>query len=64
MGVCKLPGGVHRRIDILSIPWEQKGAALLYFTGNAIVSCVGRRVLTPSSLTAACASTRAKTATH
>lgn len=37
MGVCRLPGGVHRRIDILSIPWEQKGAALLYFTGNAIV---------------------------
>jgi DNA polymerase lambda len=39
MGVCRLPNGVHRRIDILSIPWEQKGAALLYFTGNAIVSC-------------------------
>lgn len=38
MGVCRLPDGVHRRIDILSIPWEQKGAALLYFTGNAIVS--------------------------
>lgn len=38
MGVCRLPDGKHRRIDLLSIPWEQRGAALLYFTGNAIVS--------------------------
>lgn len=41
-GLCKLPDSVdsdgrivrrvRRRIDILSIPWESRGAALLYYT--------------------------------
>ncbi|GAA97279.1 hypothetical protein E5Q_03957 [Mixia osmundae IAM 14324] len=36
MGLCSLPGGIHRRIDILGVPFEQLGAALIYFTGNDI----------------------------
>ena len=41
-GLCKLPDTVddegnivpklRRRIDILSIPWQNRGAALLYYT--------------------------------
>jgi DNA polymerase/3'-5' exonuclease PolX len=34
MGVCKLPAGKGRRIDIRVIPTESMGAALLYFTGS------------------------------
>ncbi|ORY31676.1 hypothetical protein BCR39DRAFT_465497 [Naematelia encephala] len=34
MGVGKVPGGRYRRIDILCIPFDQWGAALIYFTGN------------------------------
>lgn len=35
MGTGKLsPSGKLRRIDILAIPFDQYGAALLYFTGN------------------------------
>jgi DNA polymerase lambda len=38
MGVCRLdPTHLYRRIDILCIPFEQWGAALLYFTGNDVV---------------------------
>ncbi len=29
-----IPGSLHRRIDFLLVPWQQRGAALLYFTGN------------------------------
>ncbi|KIM81993.1 hypothetical protein PILCRDRAFT_820879 [Piloderma croceum F 1598] len=45
-GLCKLPDTVdeegklvrrlRRRIDILSIPWQNRGAALLYYTGDDI----------------------------
>lgn len=38
MGVGRVPGGKHRRIDILTIPFENWGAALIYFTGNEVVS--------------------------
>jgi DNA polymerase lambda len=41
-GLCKLPDTIddegkpvrrlRRRIDILSIPWQNRGAALLYYT--------------------------------
>ena len=34
-GLCRLPhieGSKRRRIDILSVPWKSRGAALLYFT--------------------------------
>jgi hypothetical protein len=34
-GLCHLPhieGSRRRRIDILSVPWSSRGAALLYFT--------------------------------
>lgn len=38
MGVGRLPPkGTYRRIDILAIPFENWGAALIYFTGNDIV---------------------------
>ncbi|WWD03793.1 hypothetical protein V865_001849 [Kwoniella europaea PYCC6329] len=38
MGVGKLSSvHKHRRIDILCIPFEHWGAALLYFTGNEVV---------------------------
>ncbi|ORX39393.1 hypothetical protein BD324DRAFT_577128 [Kockovaella imperatae] len=37
MGICRLPpNGKYRRLDILCIPFEQWGAALIYFTGNEI----------------------------
>ncbi|EIW71916.1 hypothetical protein TREMEDRAFT_26921 [Tremella mesenterica DSM 1558] len=36
MGVGRVPGGKYRRIDILCIPFDQWGAALIYFTGNEI----------------------------
>ena len=35
-GVSRLPNGVHRRIDLLLVPWKERGAALIYFTGNDI----------------------------
>ncbi|KZT57577.1 Nucleotidyltransferase [Calocera cornea HHB12733] len=35
MGIGRLPpDGKLRRIDILAIPYDQKGAALIYFTGD------------------------------
>ncbi|GAA5893020.1 hypothetical protein JCM6882_006917 [Rhodosporidiobolus microsporus] len=35
-GLCILPeeGAKMRRIDILCVPWNQRAAALIYFTGN------------------------------
>jgi len=49
MGVCKLPSktvgegdedararGVHRRVDIIIVPFEEWACARLYFTGSAI----------------------------
>ncbi|ORY87146.1 hypothetical protein BCR37DRAFT_385553 [Protomyces lactucae-debilis] len=35
-GISKLPapGSLHRRIDFLMVPWQERGASLLYFTGN------------------------------
>ena len=35
-GVSKLPDGLHRRLDLLFVPWNERGAALIYFTGNDI----------------------------
>lgn len=36
-GACTLPGTtIWRRIDFLFVPWEEMGAALIYFTGNDI----------------------------
>lgn len=37
-GLCKLPepDAKRRRIDILCVPWESRGAALLYYTGDDI----------------------------
>ena len=36
-GAAALPGtSVWRRIDFLLVPWEEIGAALIYFTGNDI----------------------------
>lgn len=33
-GLCRLPknGARRRRIDILTVPWTSRGAALLYYT--------------------------------
>lgn len=33
-GLCRLPspGSRRRRIDFLTVPWENRGAALLYYT--------------------------------
>ncbi|KLT43747.1 hypothetical protein CC85DRAFT_243627 [Cutaneotrichosporon oleaginosum] len=36
MGVGRIPGGKYRRIDILTIPFEYWGGALIYFTGNEV----------------------------
>lgn len=41
-GLCRLPdvhGARRRRIDILTVPWQSRGAALLYYTGDDIVRC-------------------------
>lgn len=35
-GVSRLPSGLHRRLDLLFVPWKERGAALIYFTGNDI----------------------------
>jgi len=36
-GLCRLqPGGLQRRIDFLTVPYESRGAALLYYTGDHI----------------------------
>ncbi|KAG2151079.1 uncharacterized protein EDB93DRAFT_1083633 [Suillus bovinus] len=37
-GLCKRPepDSKRRRIDILCVPWENRGAALLYYTGDDI----------------------------
>ena len=37
-GLCRLPnGGIRRRrIDILTVPWESRGAALLYYTASCL----------------------------
>lgn len=37
-GACALPGYSMpwRRIDLLLVPWDEMGAALIYFTGNDI----------------------------
>ena len=34
MGICQLPGGIHRRIDMKNYPLEEFGFAILYFTGS------------------------------
>ncbi|KAL7273203.1 phosphoglycerate kinase [Rhizina undulata] len=36
LGASQLPPGPWRRIDFLAVPWNERGAALLYFTGNDI----------------------------
>jgi len=36
-GLCRMrPGSPRRRIDFLTVPYESKGAALLYYTGDHI----------------------------
>jgi DNA polymerase IV len=36
-GACALPNSkIWRRIDFLLVPWTERGAALIYFTGNDI----------------------------
>lgn len=37
MGVCRLPGQnqKHRRIDVIVVPYNEYGCALVYFTGSA-----------------------------
>ncbi|KAL0574084.1 hypothetical protein V5O48_007869 [Marasmius crinis-equi] len=38
-GLCHLPGrkgSKQRRIDFLTVPWKNRGAALLYYTGDDI----------------------------
>ncbi|XP_053306269.1 DNA polymerase lambda [Spea bombifrons] len=35
MGVCRLPGQRHRRLDIIVVPYGEFACALMYFTGSA-----------------------------
>ncbi|KAF9458134.1 hypothetical protein BDZ94DRAFT_1201680 [Collybia nuda] len=37
-GLCRIPkdGARRRRIDFLTVPWQSRGAALLYYTGDDI----------------------------
>jgi DNA polymerase/3'-5' exonuclease PolX len=43
MGVCKLPGGVHRRLDILLTPVKEVPFALVYFTGPMSLNVAMRK---------------------
>ncbi|OZJ03703.1 hypothetical protein BZG36_03307 [Bifiguratus adelaidae] len=36
MGICALPNGLHRHIDILTVPYNEMGACLIAYTGNDI----------------------------
>jgi DNA polymerase/3'-5' exonuclease PolX len=38
IGMCKLKseGSIMRRMDILMVPMDELGAALIYFTGNEL----------------------------
>jgi len=39
-GLCRLPGVTgarRRRIDILTVPWKSRGAALLYYTVSRFI---------------------------
>jgi DNA polymerase lambda len=40
-GLCKLPepDAKRRRIDILCVPWENRGGALLYYTVSSSLTC-------------------------
>ena len=42
MGVCRLPGGAHRRLDILLTPVREVPFALVYFTGPMSLNVVMR----------------------
>lgn len=47
MGICHLPTGAHRRIDIVLTPPEEYAFAILYFTGSMQFNIeVRRRALT------------------
>jgi DNA polymerase lambda len=35
LGVCRLPQHLHRRLDIIVVPFSERAPALLYFTGSA-----------------------------
>ncbi|XP_063740899.1 DNA polymerase lambda [Eleginops maclovinus] len=35
MGVCRLPGQRHRRLDVIVVPHSEFACALMYFTGSA-----------------------------
>jgi DNA polymerase lambda len=37
MGVCRLPGPgrLHRRLDIIVVPYGEFACSLMYFTGSA-----------------------------
>lgn len=41
-GLCRLPqqGSRRRRIDFLTVPWESRGAALLYYTVRSLLLLV------------------------
>lgn len=36
IGVSRLANGIYRRLDLLFVPWKERGAAFIYFTGNDI----------------------------
>ena len=51
MGACCLPGStVWRRLDLLFVPWEELGAALIYWTGNDIFNCSIRLLASRSNM--------------
>ena len=42
-GLCALPNGLMRRIDVLGVPFDELPAALIYFTGNDVSYTVSLR---------------------
>jgi len=42
LGICQLPGGVARRLDLLLTPEVEWGYALLYFTGSDVFNVAFR----------------------
>ncbi len=44
--MCRLggPGRLHRRLDLLVVPWQERASSLLYFTGSNIFNRLEQRI--------------------
>jgi DNA polymerase lambda len=46
-GLCRIPkeGARRRRIDFLTVPWQSRGAALLYYTVNCLCTLLTTQLI-------------------